>query len=641
MDNEKKWRCPINDDGPEMGLDNGDVETFKKEPEASLARETAQNSIDANDGSESTWVEYSLFEVDRTEVPGIEELSKLIENCYEYKKNLPKEAEPLKKMLENSKKEKFQCLRISDFCTTGLEGVATNDSEKPFYLLTKGSGISYKESGSGGSKGIGKYASFVNSNINTVFYSTYNKDKERGYIGISKLRSAPIEGMDGMLSQGIAYYSSNQKKGPILEEFILDKSFARKNDEYGTDIYIVGFDSENNWRWSIISKLLESFMVAFQREALICEVGGIEVSKDTLEEIINDKNLKSICGKILYRDIHAQYALLNDNDVIRKKVSIAEYGDVELYAKKYDAENSDLGTRKCVMVRYPYMKIKLSNTLSKLPFSAMCIIEDNKLNSLLRNVENPQHTDWEFNRLNDDKLLKKETKAAERLLRERIQEFITDILLSDTSDETDVYGAGEFLPSTEEGEENGDRSNISVDIIQPSRIRRNKPASAKKEKINEKNEAFKHKKGDLSDEGADGKPQGTGGHTPPEPNPYEPPNDEGEHGAVDGDKPILKKVKLDGISCRNIVVDEEHGRYDIKFVAPHDEEIFEMELKMCGDGNDTYELDIIDAEVNGKRCEIVDGKVRMSLEKGQSYLVKYQVNQNKMFSSEVLMNAYR
>ena len=90
MTDEKAWRCPINDFGPEMGLDSGDVETFKKEPEASLARETAQNSIDANDGSPTTWVQYKMFEIDRAEIPGIDKLTELIEACYEYKKELPK-----------------------------------------------------------------------------------------------------------------------------------------------------------------------------------------------------------------------------------------------------------------------------------------------------------------------------------------------------------------------------------------------------------------------------------------------------------------------------------------------------------------------------------------------------------------------
>lgn len=492
-------------------------------------------------------------------------------------------------MLERSHDKKIKCLRISDFHTSGLEGVLSNDAEKPFYLLTKGSGISYKGSGAGGSKGIGKYAAFVNSNINTVFYSTYNKDNERGYIGVSKLRSAPIPETDGLMTQGIAYFSRNDKKEPILEELLLDPEFEREEGNYGTDVYIIGFSSENDWKWSIISKLLESFMVAITEKTLIIDVDDITVSKETLPELINDINLKRVCGKRLYRDIQAQFALLYDEDIVKKTIDLDELGKVDVYVKKYDANHSDMATQKCVYVRYPYMKIKMSDNLSKLPFSAMCIIGDNEINSLLRDVENPQHTDWEFNRLNDDKPLKKKTRNAERLLREEIRKFVTEVMLADSSEKTDVLGAGEFLPSTEDGD--------------------------------------------------DGKKQNTGGGG--EDNPYDDPNDQGGRGTAIGNEPILKKVKLGGIKYKNIVVDEKAGRYDFRFTAPHDEADFELELKMCGDGSDTYTLDIISAEVDGKPCRIEDGKVRMKLSKDVTYVVKYTTNRKSMFSSEVIMNAYR
>lgn len=320
---DEKWRSPNNDYGPEVGLDNGDVETFKKEPEEALARETGQNSNDARYNSSYTKMEYKLFEVEHDAIPGIDELSEMIEACYEYKKELPKEAVQLKRMLERSHDKKIKCLRISDFHTSGLEGVLSNDAEKPFYLLTKGSGISYKGSGAGGSKGIGKYAAFVNSNINTVFYSTYNKDNERGYIGVSKLRSAPIPETDGLMTQGIAYFSRNDKKEPILEELLLDPEFEREEGNYGTDVYIIGFSSENDWKWSIISKLLESFMVAITEKTLIIDVDDITVSKETLPELINDINLKRVCGKRLYRDIQAQFALLYDEDIVKKTIDLA------------------------------------------------------------------------------------------------------------------------------------------------------------------------------------------------------------------------------------------------------------------------------------------------------------------------------
>lgn len=144
---------------------------------------------------------------------------------------------------------------------------------------------------------------------------------------------------------------------------------------------------------------------------------------------------------------------------------------------------------------------------------------------------------------------------------------------------------------------------------------------------------------DGTDDGDDGKKQNTGGGG--EDNPYDDPNDQGGRGTATGNEPILKKVKLGGIKYKNIVVDEKAGRYDFRFTAPHDEADFELELKMCGDGSDTYTLDIISAEVDGKPCRIEDGKVRMKLSKDVTYVVKYTTNRKSMFSSEVIMNAYR
>ena len=57
------WRFPDNNYTNEYGLDTSDMETFKKNPIASLAREICQNSIDASDGTKPTLVEFHLFHV--------------------------------------------------------------------------------------------------------------------------------------------------------------------------------------------------------------------------------------------------------------------------------------------------------------------------------------------------------------------------------------------------------------------------------------------------------------------------------------------------------------------------------------------------------------------------------------------------
>ena len=168
---DQMWRFPDNNYTSENGLDTSDMEMFKKDPVSSLAREICQNSIDAAFGEKPVRVEFSLFQVTREEVPGVDDLAAQIAACYEYKKDSPKEEPALRELKKSISRDTITCLRVSDFNTSGIFGVKVNKSGVPFYDLTKGSGVSNKGGSSGGSKGIGKFASFVVSTTNTVFYS--------------------------------------------------------------------------------------------------------------------------------------------------------------------------------------------------------------------------------------------------------------------------------------------------------------------------------------------------------------------------------------------------------------------------------------------------------------------------------------
>ena len=163
---EKKWRFPDNRYTSENGLDTSDMEMFKRDPVSSLAREICQNSIDAAFGMKPVIVEFSTFDIPREKIPDIERLSEQISACYDYKKSSPKERPALTELKKAISQKNITCLRVSDFNTTGVEGASTSSRGTPFYNLTKGSGVSDKDGSSGGSKGIGKFASFVVSSIN-------------------------------------------------------------------------------------------------------------------------------------------------------------------------------------------------------------------------------------------------------------------------------------------------------------------------------------------------------------------------------------------------------------------------------------------------------------------------------------------
>ena len=642
------WRFPNNNYGAENGLDTGDVETFKKDPHAALAREIAQNVIDAQHLEDKpSKVEFSLFEVVREDIPGIESLTDEIIKCYEYKKDSDKEGKSLKNMKDWIKKDVIKCLRISDYNTTGLIGVSTNERGKHFYNLTKGIGVSDKYGTSGGSKGIGKFASFVASTTNTVFYSTKTIENEKGYIGISKLRSVPISEEDpDLMTMGTGYYSINKKNEPILEELNLDPDFKRDDKEYGTDVYIIGFNDSEGWMNDIIGKILDSFMVAILKDGFEVKVGDVLINSDTVGSIVNDPELFITRYKLERKDIIAQYELLcEDKNIHSKDIIIGDNNKITVYVKKYNRQNEENATKRCIMVRYPYMKIKHTTGYSYLPYSALCIIHDNNLNEKLRRIENPQHTDWEIKRLNEEPEEKKITRDLMKEMEDAIKDYIREVMKQSDSISTDVEGAGEFLPYQEKsgkGIEDNEfaATNQLDDYLSASSLRR---TSKKKPKIKAPEESgeeygFDTGFGTGDDEGIILKKESDTNLEPSESQDILPKNNIGP----DGDNTVFKRIPLKSIDFYKVVVDKSKGRFDIIFNSLYDEDNCELQIKMCGESSDKYPINIIAAMLDNEQCKIEKGKiVELKLNKDKRYKIKCKLDINKLFSSEVSLYANR
>lgn len=639
---EQKWRFPDNNYTNENGLDTSDMEMFKKDPVSSLAREICQNSIDAAYGEKPVRVEFSLFQITREEIPGIEALTAQIVACYEYKKDSPKEGPALKALKKSIENDTITCLRVSDFHTTGVVGATTNERGTPFYNLTKGSGVSDKGAGSGGSKGIGKFASFVVSTTNTVFYSTRAHDGSCAYIGISKLRSTPIADDPDLLTMGIGYYGVEKKNFPILEELHLDKDFTRGESDFGTDVYIIGFNNIKGWQNDIIAKVLESFMVAVMLGDLEVAVDGVIVNKDSVQSIIYSETFQGERTKTELREIRAQYELLQDDEsVIAQELQIDENNSVTVYLKQYGQQDEGNATKHCVMVRYPYMKITYINPGAFLPFSALCVIHENELNKKLRAIENPQHTDWEIKRLNDFPEEKRITRDMKKALETAVKEFIQNILRESSGETTDIEGAGEFLPSQDEA--GGVAGNAVTDeqvVVKPMSVV--KTQTPKTEKAGEAGETYEFDEGELTEDGEPGKKPKKKPKPMPEPNP-EPKTEPKENTEVGpGKSPVLKKVPLSGMRYRTVVTDKSHGKYDCIFTSQYDENDCEFAIRLCGEAADKYPVKIISASIDGSDCVVEDGKiVRMKIEKSKTYKISYSVENTEMFASEVILNAYR
>lgn len=626
MSQEYKWRFPSNNFDVEKGLDTADMETFKKDPISSLAREICQNSIDARkDKNLPVRVEFSLFSVDYHNVPGIERLKLEIESCKKYWSHSQTINDELQNMHNAISRNQIKCLRISDFNTTGLVGVSQSlDNDKPWYLLTKGSGISLKEGTTGGSKGIGKFSTFVASSFNTVFYATKTESGEIGYQGIAKFASTNSLTNPDEKTSGNGYYSSNDKNQPILEEFRLDKNFERLDSDFGTDVYIMGFDY-TNWESLVISKILESFMVAIVR-------GHLEVIVS--KQLINDKSLESIINKRIFirqkdmKMILAQYDLLTSKKLYSKKIEFEEYGDIELLIRGYNHQEVSNATNNCLMVRYPFMKIRSFDNLTHIPHSAMCIIGDNLLNQTLRKIENPQHTDWEINRIKDadhKQLVDKLMKDLKKLISEEIKTY----LLESDHQESDIEGAGDYLPDSGDGD-----SSEAEEIAKThtSKLKGNKPQLAMGYVEDPDAEGLELDAGDSDDEG-DGKHYGENGGGNGQ---KDKPLSDGKTSV--GDEVIFNATKLSGFRYRFFINDKTTKTYTVVINSPIDEEKCMMSIFALDDMNNKRKLSFLDVE-SDINYELKNGNIHFKLTKGMKYSFKFKTNYDEKFSAEVILYA--
>lgn len=219
-------------------------EEFKDNPMYNLAKEICQNSLDTKvtesfeNNGQPIKVEFKEFWIKPSEIPGNEnnEFKKIIEEEYIFNekyytldKTVP---EFYKNALNILNGANVRCLRISDTNTPGLIG-SNKEVHSPWSDLTKNAGVTDKPEGSAGSKGKGKFASFICSELYTVFYSTKSNDGLDASCGISRLTG--YKKNDGMITIGEGYYEENNK--PLNCCLNLDKNYIRNN--YGTDIYVI------------------------------------------------------------------------------------------------------------------------------------------------------------------------------------------------------------------------------------------------------------------------------------------------------------------------------------------------------------------------------------------------------------------
>ena len=570
-------------------------------------------------------------------IPGYERLKAEVQNCIDSNQSNQKDLARLNEMKALLNMPTVKCLRVSDFNTTGVTGV-TEGRDNNWYYLTKGSGQSFKTNNQGGSKGIGKYSSFVASKLQLVFYSTVAKHEnecEKGYEGICKLCSASMEDTDERTT-GEGVFGRNFKNEAVLDSLDLDDSFKRDDDQYGADVYIVAFRDDIHWKKRMITRILDSFMVAIHRGVLECDIDGTKITSATLGDVVYDTTLVK---KKERNEVISQYRLLTDSDVYREYITIEPYGSAELFLKEFGKDEHEYATKNCEMIRYPYMKITTVKSISILPCSALCVIENNDMNKILRDIENPQHTDWEFNRLESGPQKEKVSELYESLVTQ-IFSIVSEHLISSDINQTDVEGAGDYLPDlTDTSSDFVSESQTTYDGQTITHISKNNIVDRNGAIPNVDAEANVPDIGAVEDEGEEA-PLPSGHNN----NDGGSPHNTDNTGSLDpnGDNDILRRAQLSGVPYRFVVINKNEGKFLIIFVSPYTEENCELELYSLDDAGGKSLVDVTACKINGHNAAINQNKVcGISLMENQKYTIEVSTTQRRLFSGEVKLYAIR
>ena len=638
-ENKIEWRFPLSNRGQVRGISTGDVETFKKNPYANFGREIVQNSLDARlKNDEPIVVDFNLFDVNLNDIPDITGFRNAINNCIDYWKEVKSYQKEygkiLKKLQEN---KKIKCLRISDFNTTGLIGVENlSKPNNKFKALTKSTGVSNKDTKlSGGSKGVGKNAAFLLSGFNMVFYSTYTKDGFRGYMGVADLITGSANDGSGDYTQGKGYFSSDDDINPVYESFNIDKNFTRGND-FGTDIYIIDFKDDNEWSKEVLTSIIESFMYAIIKNDLNIKINNFLINSSNLKNIFDKSYLINQNKKDYLISLYR--TLIGEGDV-RSFVIETDLGDLNLFISVYKDVDKKYATHRCAMIRTPFMKIKDIKRLENLNWSGACIIGDNELGRKLLEIENPQHIDWEVNRLENTE--KRQIKSILDNIEKEIEKDVESCFDLDKNSEIDPNGAGEFLAANDEGDSfNGLEKGLSSDKIKVTEIKRSKVLETQPEIEEDGAEGFMPDEGSIV-EGND-ETLHPESHNNSKGGGYHPGDD--SSGKGDGENIVISKAPLKGVRYNFICLNKTEGIYKITFIPNlSSKECYLRLLQIDDDLSSKREVKILSLNVNGIDINFANDNEYGPFEiiNAQKSILIIKTTENSYFSGEAIVYAIK
>ncbi len=417
-----KLYFPDSGGGPIIGPSDAGAEHFAGNLMAHLARECAQNAIDARKGDGPIKLSFKL---EQMEASGIPEFKGGLNDAWTASadrhgdggKAYPHVFAPAKAMLAGGR---VPVLVISDSKTKGLVGIAdrNNDTGSSWANLVKSTGVANSSKGAGGAFGIGKMAPFACSALRTVFYQTCSKDGW-GFQGVVRLMTHRDKNTDRTLQAfGMIGLKGHDKREdceislPVQQREMVPDSFRahRSPDSFGTDIFVVGFVGGDDWKLHVKAALITNFFPAINDEYAEFEVDGELINKASILRELAALKKEALGAEIedLVKELEHTYWYIKASEasvdapanwILTK--DLKHFGKVSIgivQGTKDDIKVHGQLPARCFMCRSNRMKIFSKQYQLPFPYAAFMICDDEQGNELLRRLEPPTHTAWEKDR---------------------------------------------------------------------------------------------------------------------------------------------------------------------------------------------------------------------------------------------------
>lgn len=417
-----KLYFPDSGGGPNVGPSDAGAEHFAGNLMAHLARECAQNAIDARKGDGPITLKFNLAQMKAKEIPEFKGgLNDAWDAAFKWwgdkGRAYPNVFKPAAAVRS---KDIVPVLIISDSNTKGLEGISDNNDESggSWTNLVKSTGVANSSKGAGGAFGIGKMAPFACSALRTVFYQTRSKDGW-GFQGVVRLmthrdantgRKLQAFGMIGLKSKDPI--EKCEISIPVTSREMVPAAFRDHRDKgtFGTDIFVVGFVGGEDWKLHVKAALITNFFPAIFDGYAVFEVDGHKISKDTIiDDLLSLKKVALGSGlEDLVRQLEHTFWYIKAREASAGgpkswilDEGLETFGQVRIgivQATKDQIKVHGQLPGRCFMCRSNRMRIFTKPYQLTFPFAAFMICDHKDGNEYLRRLEPPTHTAWEKDR---------------------------------------------------------------------------------------------------------------------------------------------------------------------------------------------------------------------------------------------------